>query len=514
MESACKIAIILAVALTLFSCAKKDRIKETEKILKAKGDMHVSQFMLDKFNDHRIIMLGDDGYGQKAYRWRLLSFLNDWLDAVKSGKTTMHNLVLVLDTDLIHVQTTRKYMLSHDFHDIIGDTHFYYPELTTSGLETYWELGDFIKKIVQYNSNGGNIKFDILGPDTVIDIENWSQAKSDSFPASAQDLVSSNNIINYLKANPDTKALAFFCTSHLMTADFKNKADTVGDKRYYMGHYLAEAFKGQLYEFAQFSLDKFRMIYGISTWPESSFVIEQKYLNKILGDDRSPINAEIINVIDIKPTVSLHFVKSKNLGYLALDEIKTLFPRNHYNYSHMAKQAAEYLSMLTGNMEYLSHGSDSGQIMKYVPAWEKWLNDPKNDVVKEIVAEAPGKHLVDLMKSTNDKFVEVNSEYLYVLTTGKADNYDLRATAEWKQGYLDDYDKDSNNERADRFEFYDHCLDKYSNKIIVTDLVQLLWVGTDQEKQEAIQELRKRTNRSFTTPPEWMQWWRENYDNL
>jgi hypothetical protein len=512
-----KVGCVLLFAITSFlclSCSKRDPIEERNKAIKAHANYHVSQFILDKFKDHQVTMLSNTHRGEGIYYRRLNSFLNDWVDVAKDGKTNLKNLALVFDTDSVHVKLIKKYMSSHDFRDLTDVKPFYYPTTTTASLESYWRLGDILNKIDQLNKNGSEIKLNILGVEQAINLDDWSYAKYDLFSATVRDSLSANAIIDYLKANPEFRVLVFFEPNHMAIVESNMYKHHNKGPRYFMGHYLKETFGDQLYRFWQYKLTDFAGYTGVHFEPESSYVVSQKHIDKVDYGDPSPKDADIVNIGYDEPTVSLQFVKSKNLGYLALDEIKSLYPLNNDFYTHMGSQASEYLSMLTGDLDYIKQGSDSTKIMKYAPAWEKWLNDPKTDVVKEILSEAYGKRLIELMKAAPDKYIESKCEYLYLLTTGRNSTYDLRSTSDWEKGFVTAYDSETVDDRTDRFDFYELCLNKYSNKIIVTDLVQLLWVGTEQEKQEAIKELKDRTGQSFMTAPEWMQWWRENYSNL
>jgi hypothetical protein len=42
-------------------------------------------------------------------------------------------------------------------------------------------------------------------------------------------------------------------------------------------------------------------------------------------------------------------------------------------------------------------------------------------------------------------------------------------------------------------------------------LVNLLWIGTPEEKARAFAELTTLTGRSYRTPEEWSEWWRGRY---
>ncbi len=521
MRSLVKFAALLFVLLLFPSCAKKDSNQEIEKLLKAHARTDINQFILDKFKDHRIIMIGDAGHDQGIFSRNISSFLNYWLVAVQNGKTDLKNLVLILEADSIQVKDLRKYMVSHEYRDLIGSRPFdFYSFISTADLEFYWSLGDLLNKVDLANANGGNIKFDVLGPEMVLNLDkDLTRAKSESWFVNTRDTASSHAVINYLKGNPDAKALIFYGNAHMAKGKVSKPVKLVPSEGYYMAHYLDQEFGRRFYEIDQFG---FIVDGGPLAAPGSSYVIDEKHYNKAVSliwpskPYLSDVNATITVVGEPEVTVSWPFVKSKTLGRLALHEIKTLIEQKKLFHMNMGAEPALYLSMLTGDLGYFGHEHDTTIILKNIPVWEKWLNDPKNDVVKEIIAEASTRRLLALIKSTRDSSIEVRCETYFLLATAQegSGSYNIRMTGAIMENLSKNYNQDTDKDRASRFEYFDEILNKHSNKFIVTDLVQLLWVGTEQERREAVDELQKRTGQKFITAPEWMKWWRENYGRL
>jgi hypothetical protein len=521
MKSFARFAVLLSALLLFVSCAKKDPAKEITDILNAHANVSVNKFILDKFKDYRIIMIADAGHSEGIYLRTISSFLNGWFDAAINNGTPVRNLVLIREDDSLHIQDIKKYMISHDYRDLIGNRPLdYYSWMSTADLEFYWTLGDLAKRIDQANAKGANVKLDILGPEMVPNLDDWSIAKRDEWFVNSRDTISSNAVIRYLKANPDTKALIFYGSAHIAKSKVRKPVNAGSSEGFYMAHYLYQEFGDQFFEIDQYgpSLREGPIVTGPLVTPGSPYILEQKYYNEITSLQNTPcpgprsVDATIMIIGEVEPIVSWPFIKSKNLGWLALEEIKTLIQQNKLFHLNMGVEAASYLSMLTGDMRYIANRKDTTIIYECIATWERWLNDPDNDVVKEIVAEAPARHLLTLMKSAGDKDTEVESELLFTLSTGLLNTYDARMVPVLRKTISAQYDNEV--DWPSRFEYNQLRLVKQSNRIIVTDLVQLLWVGTDQEKQEAVAELQKRTGRALTTPPEWMKWWREDYWRL
>ncbi len=513
MNLAIKIA---AAVLVMFSCAKKDPHQEIENIIKTHAKTDINHFILDKFRDHRIIMLADAGHSEGVYQRTVSSFLKYWMDAAIDGRSPVKDLVLIREDDSLHIQDIKRYMVSHEYRDLIGNRPIdFYSWLSTADLEFYWELGDLVKKINQADSGGANIKFNILGPEMVLDLDNWTVQKRDEWFVNSRDTISSKAIISYLDANPETKALIFYGNAHMAKEKVHKPTKSGPSEGYYMAHYLDQEFGSNFYEIDQF---EYVNPTGPMVTPGSSYVIEQKYYDELSALMNTPnlgtanVDAAIIKVGESELTVSWPFVKSKTLGWLSLEEIKTLIARKKLFHLNMGAECAFYLSMLTGDLKYIANRKDSTIIYKCVPAWEKWLGDPQNDVVNEIVALAPARHLLDLMKSAKEKDTEVEAEYSFTLTTGLSGTYNIRTSSAIRKTIAEQYDNEV--DWPSKFEYEELLINKASNRIIVTDLVQLLWVGTDRERQKAVAQLQKRTGQNFTTAPEWMKWWRENYYSL
>jgi hypothetical protein len=513
MKTYPKLVLVIAVIITLFSCSKKTPEQKIHEVVASKANFQVNQFILDKFKDHRIVMLADNERLESAYLRQLTSFLDYWNDDARNDKDAPRKLVVVVEHDSIEAGMILKYAKSRNLQDLIGKYPYYVLFNTTSELENYWRIGDLLKPSSVSDPNAKGLKLDILGPEMVIDPDTWTVAKRDSFFINSRDTISANVVINYLIANPDNKALIFYSGPHLVKDKTSKPLNSGSVEGYYMALYLYEKFGDQLYCINQLPvgfLQDSRAFFG----PDSSYAIENKYIGNFLDSYNNKFDATIFFEGYSEPTINLQIVKSKSLGWLELNYLKDYYSQKDVHPSKWSNWAAEYLSILTGQMDFLDDTSTPKLIKSNIPIWEKWLNDSKVDVVTEITSLAINQRLLNLVKTSSDTSVACHSAFLFTLITGQEWGYNMSLAQREKEQFIQKFHAENADDRALRIDDYEYFLQHNENLLIVTDLVQLLWVGTDQEKQEALAELQKRTGQTYTTAPDWMKWWRENYKKL
>jgi|WetSurMetagenome_2_1015567.scaffolds.fasta_scaffold31172_2 hypothetical protein len=508
MKTYPKLVLVIAVIISLFSCSKKTPEQKIHEVVASKANFQVNQFILDKFKDHRIVMLADAGHESGDFLRTASSFLDYWIDSSQPYNANLQQLVLVLEGDSLEVSRIKKYADSHEYRDLIGDKPLFWAYRSTASLEFLWRLGEITRL-----ANEKGLKFDILGPEKVIDIDSWNIAKRDSFFLNDRDVFSSNSVINYLKANPDCKALIYYGSAHLNREKCLKKADSLSADGYYMAHYLEQEYGNKLYIINQYPvgyLEDPQAFYG----PDSSFVIDNNYIGKFIDSRVSNFDATIFIQGYSEPTISLQAVKSKALAKLALDCLKASYPDENEFYHVMNVNAIEYPFILSGLYNNNGHRNNYRHALLMIPEWEKWIDNPANDVVKEIIEQKQVGRLLDSLKTAIDTSVASNRAFLFTYYTGQQWGYNRQRANYDSQSFIKKFHSDNADDRALRIDDYEYFLQHNENLLIVTDLVQLLWVGTDQEKQEAVAELQKRTGQTFTSAPEWMKWWRGNYKKL
>ena len=57
---------------------------------------------------------------------------------------------------------------------------------------------------------------------------------------------------------------------------------------------------------------------------------------------------------------------------------------------------------------------------------------------------------------------------------------------------------------------YYEYIQKYSKPIIAENLINLLWVGTNEERETALNYLKKTFTSDLNTAKEWTEWWRNS----
>jgi hypothetical protein len=134
---------------------------------------------------------------------------------------------------------------------------------------------------------------------------------------------------------------------------------------------------------------------------------------------------------------------------------------------------------------------DSAVIHQLEEKWVTWHDTVHLQVVKDIDSLALYKRLVDQMKNSQPPFT---SQYETMISTsaGFKPLYDTLATSEQRAADIWQYLQDNRH------------------NIVVGNMVSLLWLGTCDERAEALMVLKRETGKEFKTAKEWTVWWREN----
>lgn len=151
----------------------------------------------------------------------------------------------------------------------------------------------------------------------------------------------------------------------------------------------------------------------------------------------------------------------------------------------------QYLSEVSGReMENIAP-KDSADVMNELEKWKKWRADWKGNMADVVYSQELIKKRIDLLAASKPP---VSQRYIFDLSK-------MTMAAIWNR-----------NEMAPelRAEYYKQCLNQYSRPMIIEDLINLLWVGTEAEKNRAVVYLKKETSLKFDNAEDWTNWWRNS----
>lgn len=463
-----------------------------------------NSFFLERLKEHRILMLADNGHGESVFMKTVTDFLNYWADNlekdIKQGKTYEYpsKLYLFLESDPEMVAGIYRFIEAGNPYEAIDPIGFMGYQFTTAMVEFYDNLGQIHKRIEGINKSipeNKKISFSIYGPEKVIDISNWTTEKRDMYFLKERDEYSSKQVIDLLEKETDAKALIFYGSAHFSILKEK-KLDNSNEQGYYIAYYLNEHFKdkGGIYRIDQISVDK-------TPWLSSAYKITDK--NYVI-DNSVFEGAAIPNVFFVSNREASFFIFDRNIRMKHISQIpsETLVDcilnkadKFHNMNSDLHRgtlfSCLYYLTEVSGREMENVMIRDSATVINELAKWKKWRSEWKGNMADLIYNQELIKRRIEFLAASQPP---ISKRYEYDLSK-------MTMTSIWNRDELTP---------GAKAEYYKKCLSQYSKPMVIEDLINLLWVGTDSEKNKAIEYLKKETLQNFDIAGDWTNWWRNS----
>jgi len=131
------IRVVVGSFLTLLvGCSASEKGEETSGVVSENVRTDVCQYVIDKLNEHRVVMIGDSHHGQGLYGQTVVACLNHWIDATEKADVDMaalpSKLALILELDSIQLAGLHRFFLSGDVCDAMTLSSFVAWQYTTS----------------------------------------------------------------------------------------------------------------------------------------------------------------------------------------------------------------------------------------------------------------------------------------------------------------------------------------------------------------------------------------------
>lgn len=497
-----RIMIALGVSLIIIlHCGKVQNEQDIQRLIKHNSTHNVNQFIMEKLEENRIVMLADGGHGESLYLQRLISFLDYWLYQIIQREDNKQNIprdiILIIETDSISINRIKRFGVSGNIVDVFTLGFLSSDKFTTADIEFYFDLGCLTKRIEEYNLSvvkAQKIGFELFGPEKPIDLENWSFQKRDRFSLFERDEYSSDQIIRHLDEHPEAKALIFYGAAHL------NKVKTLkhaGDKEvtgFYLAHYLSENIGDVgIYTINQIRPRAWKHYPHISAGPEFTYAFDNVFLrNSILNRDNvyDFTDATLTIIEPQEASRALRWVVSEQMVDLIMKNIRKRMNIENDFYRYSLAAAIQYLLMVSGNEYEIFSQDDQHHAEMLVKQWEAWYDSASIDIVGDIESMNLWRRLLDLMAQSKGKY------------TGWYE-VSIARTISMKPF------RDSTISSAMLSEYYEDLLQEKRKQIVLVNLIHLLWVGTDEEKEKAVDILKDETGEGYTTAKQWMVWLRQ-----
>ncbi len=497
------IVVLVCAFSSVNSFGQSQRVADLTALIKQHADWNPGNFILDKLETNRIVMVGIERYGDPMYSRVIVNALNDWVTQwaqngpqEKAGKLPS-KLFLILEMDSVQADGVKQYFRTGDPVQTITPFSFIGDQFTTGKFEFYDDLRLIRQRVDSLNEHrpsNDQILFDIVGPEEIIAPATWTTAKRDSLYVHGRDEYSSSRIEKLLGESPTAKALVFYGQQHLYTEGmekFQGKPQSMG---YYLAHYLVQYFgsKGGVYTCEQIDVnaDRARMDESI------------KAIGKTFAIDCSVFDGAAVGTNAYIPWLDgaiFYFVPpryTRQLSMLYSQRLVDYVLKNIDSYRNVSEEYNRWVVLSW--IYYLSNAAgvpfqgidyrNQVVIDSAVAAWKEWGRSTKLDIVGEITSLEYFKKYVDMMKSSDPRASMEYEQHLSTLV-----------------GFRDWFPMGTSPQvRADSM--WAH-IQRYRKSVITENLVYLLWVATKSEKEKAMAVLEKETGMNFKTAGEWTKWW-------
>lgn len=496
-------AVLASTAVTGSSFAQPQRVADVTALVKQHAVWNPGEFILSKLKTNRIVMVGDAGHGDPLYSRVVINSLNDWVSewaqvgSDRKPEKLPSKLFLILEMDSVQANGLGQYFVNGDPALTLKPFNFIGNQFTTGVLQFYNELRLIKERVAAFNegrTERSQISLDVVGPEKVMDPVGWTPAKRDSFFVYGRDEYSSSKIRDLLEKAPEAKALLYYGQSHLYAEKTRKLEGNSQSMGYYLGHYLMQDFasNGGVYAVEQIDAEAIpaRLDKAISEIGKTFAIDDSVFKGAAVGP-----NAYI-------PWLDgsiFYFTPPRNTRHLSMLYSETLVDyvlKNIDSYRNVSEESNRWV--IGSWLYYLSnvavvplHGldyKDSAAVDSAIDAWKQWRRSTDVDMVRDIASLKYFKRYIDLIRSTTDP-ESLQYEKSIASLVGFRVWFPMGT---------------SSQVRADSTWSY---INKYRSSIVVENLIDLLWVASKSEKEEAISVLGKETGMNFKSAEDWSTWW-------
>ncbi len=497
-------SVITFLVLLIGGCSRPMTDAEASAALVKGCNHNVNQFLLDKLEQNRIVMLADAGHGRSLYLQTVISFLNYWLDSLETSTNTdlrlPAKLILVLETDSAEGTRLERFFKTGNIYDAMDIRLATATQFSWEKVEFYSDLRDIWLRAGKYQagqSNTRNFLFEICCPESTIDAQLWSRARGAQFFFHERDEYSSSQIIARLDSDPEAKALIFYGAAHLNRERTVKMADSLRAEGYFMAHYLQERYgdKTGLYTVFQLPISEARAYSMLFDAPGSTYAIDNSVIAGANSLERMATNTHggsIFWYCSPSPSVPVARTSTMNLAKFLAQRLDILANiDNEFNRMGM-NEAMRFLHTISGVPLSPIRWHDSLEVSQVLHRWLTWSDTAHVDAVRDITSLALWKRLVDNMAGEDRTYTSA-----YETLIG------------WWAGFTPYHDTTMTpRERADEcWQF----IQTNRSRIVINNLIPILWLGNPDEIAKAKDALTKETGLHWSTAKEWTLWWRRNY---
>ena len=515
IPAALPLALISGFLFLVISCGGSDQTGElhysTALCLESEATCDVNGFLASLLSQSTIVMIGDMEPGVWRHRDALVEFLDYWSEAPEDSFATsfadLRDLTLVMELDSLQLERARAYMESWDFADLASSGIFCSEQFSSADLEFYLRLGNVLHRVARRNHDSedtSRVNLTLLAGQPNSDRLKRSPEELGRYFVSERDLAVANRIAEYHETRPESRLLGFCNVEKLYRGRWRKDFAGQSDSTYCVASYLDSLWDGK----ANIStVDQAnRSTWPFAFWegqPECSFIVPcDKVLDALIIGEAAHMLLFDAVIVRYEDHYELHLpmkaIPSTHVARLMIAEME--------NFSDSASQGDEspwatlltYLHAISGVAPQSVNDSSSTLRTSAIRSWQDWAAGPEPDIVAEVTSLRLWSRLIDSLEvAPAELFGPYDGEIMSILP--EAPPFDNRFGAP------------SPADRAAQLREY---LTDHRSRIVQRTLINLLWVGSELEKQNALAALVHETGLDYGTPSEWSRWFRSGGEEL
>jgi len=527
---------ILIIATCLVGCSQQrtDSKQQEDQVEKYILFDSLNYLLLDNLRTKKIIMIGDASH-QHGYYMRLVTgVLDQWLDQLEkeSASSLSQNagqkinplahplskkLFLFVESDSTNLDEKNQYMQTGDVQNWLMFTFYRGTRGRNIGgtsvdiIEYLNNLKRIQERVKKLNAQDATHPYDfqIIGPestppfdfpkysrDTAENRAQYRQFQKTKFEwfAYKRDELSSNNIRKILDANPEYKAVIFYGTAHLLRGRRDKTAmgweSPIGKDTaygYFMANYLDQ----------YFSRDSVSIFFTINR-PGSPLGVIHELEHKEFSSDYRVLCSPIppfqspLEIIPCQTTLRAFFELMKENSRGNSEESQRYSRSYAFRLSFLLKRS--YLNSRPDIKPMLD------SLRRYSWDTSRTINNKRIEVADKLIKTFDAVQNINSLDEWITMPLRDSLYYLDMLRQVLSNLPTQGLPFENEQYAKLVLNKETNAQILNRKE-----------ELIEYFLINLLWIGTPDEKTRAGDELRAKTGLKLRTEQEWSEWWRTKY---
>ncbi|MDX9857932.1 MAG: hypothetical protein RBT76_09090 [candidate division Zixibacteria bacterium] len=496
------LALLFTVVSCLCNCSQSNESQRFKNYVQSHAVSSTEAYILDALTRNRVVLLGDNAHGQWQPRETVIDGLLYWF-ALASADSVVESsiprdLSLVLELDSLSVGRVEKYMVSGDPSDILTLPLICSGVFTTADLEFFDRLGQLRARVNAFNqkaSDDRRISFAVLPGEPTIDRATWSFDKRSYYFMHERDSLVARRIESLLSRPGAGHLLLFYGEAHLQKGKVTKRADDKEFQGLYLASYLDSALPDSFMTIGQVTPDYWgvwRNDFATNTAAYALPIsgVKEKVGAFVSGPHR--YDAVIVHnhrVISGTPILQIPSMNVTRLCVQALDSI--VDPEDDFSRAYWPL-LLPYLNAVSGQLPHRLDLNSKDALADEAKAWSSWLISAPHSVAPKVADLTMYTGILDrLSQATGPLAGRYDHQFTSLLPDSPAlergDNMPTPA------------------ERASQLRQFLHA---NSEEIVIHALIELLWVGSKEERDEAESLLRQCTGVDVGDRSAWSEWYR------